>query len=91
MTLSEITKLVDGILEGDPAVEINGVASLPNADKGDLSFLSNPKYSSAVSGTQASALLLKKDWKGTSPCPFIRVDDPDYAFGLVASAFAPPP
>lgn len=91
MILSEIAKLVDGILEGDPTVEINSVASLLDAGKGDLSFLSNPKYSPAVSGTNATALLLKKDWKGSSPCPLIRVDDPDYAFGLVASAFAPAP
>jgi UDP-3-O-[3-hydroxymyristoyl] glucosamine N-acyltransferase len=50
---------IDGTSE---ITSISGIASLKNAQKGDLSFLANPKYKSEVKGTKASFVLLPEDY-----------------------------
>ncbi len=86
-----IAKWVHGSLDGDPDAMIDGVAGLREAQPGELSFLANPKYAAWVATTRASAVLVRRDFGGEAPCPLIRVDDPDAAFGQVATRFTPPP
>ena len=43
LKLSEIAKLVDGKIDGDGEVIIEGVAGLREATNKDVSFLANPK------------------------------------------------
>jgi len=86
MKLGEIARLVGGELHGDPDVEIRGVAPLDRARAGDLSFLSNPKYRSLLSRTNASALLLPKGTWDIS-LPVVLCDNPYMAFALVMRQF----
>ncbi len=44
-------------LAGDPALEITGVATLDQAQPGEISFLSNLKYAPKIKHCQASAIL----------------------------------
>ena len=44
-------------MAGDSRIPIQGIAGLEAAKPGDLTFLSNPKYSSLVATTKASALI----------------------------------
>ena len=44
---------------------IRGIASLTEADSGDLSFLGNPKYRSKVAYSQASIILVPNDYEET--------------------------
>lgn len=90
MKLAAIAQLVGGRLEGDGAIEITGVAGLREAGRGDVSFLTNARYASAVAGTGASAVLLGEEWRGACPCALVRVADPNRAFALLAERFAPP-
>ncbi len=91
MKLGEIVALCGGVLEGgDSSLDIYGVGSLAEAQPGEISFLSNPRYNHQLSDTLASAVLVKKDWDGASHCALVRVDDPNRAFADIAVALSPP-
>lgn len=55
-------------IEGTSEISyITGIASLKKAQRGDLSFLANPKYKSEVKDTDASLVLLPEDYSESSP------------------------
>lgn len=89
MKASEVASLVGGILEGED-VELYACGGLEEARKGDLSFCKDPKHVKLVASTQASAVLLPKDWDSEVKCSVIRVDDPNLACMTAAKLFAPP-
>lgn len=91
MKLSEIAKIVNGeiLVANSTDIEITGVASLTDANKGDLSFLSNKRYSNQLATTHATAVFVDKehnqeDYANTI---LIKVDSPDKAFALIAPNF----
>ncbi len=59
--LETLAKLTGSTLKGDKLVEIDAVASLQNAKKGEISFVSNPKYVSFLESTSASAVILSPE------------------------------
>lgn len=89
ITIAEISSAVKGDLAGDGTAVIHGLAGLREAGSGDITFLSNARYQSAVQDTKASAVIVGKDWDGACPCALIRVENADAAFTAVASLFAP--
>jgi len=60
---------------------IRGIASLESAGPGDIAFLANPKYRSAVAKCAASLILLPADFEGEPPAGqrWVFVDDPSVA------------
>ena len=86
MTLTEIARLLQGKLIGDKNVTIRGLNGLKEAQKGELSFLSNPKYAPLLNSTQASAIIVSQGF----PVPnktVIEVKNPSLAFAQVAQRF----
>lgn len=66
---------------------IRGIAALETAESGDLSFLGNAKYRSAVASTRASVVLCPLDYDG-EPQPnqlFIFVQNPSVALARLCS------
>ncbi|WPJ97577.1 UDP-3-O-(3-hydroxymyristoyl)glucosamine N-acyltransferase [Coraliomargarita algicola] len=64
---------------------IQGIASLAEAQAGDLSFLGNPKYRAAVADSQASVLLVPKDYE-QAPKPgqlHLKLENPSFALALI--------
>jgi UDP-3-O-[3-hydroxymyristoyl] glucosamine N-acyltransferase len=61
MKLGDIAKQLACQLEGDPALDIHGVAAIEQAGPGELTFLSNPRYRQAVATTRAAAILIAVD------------------------------
>ena len=57
MKLGAIAKALDCRIEGNPDLEITGVAGLEDAGPTELTFLSNPRYAAMVATTRAAALL----------------------------------
>ncbi|HWF13133.1 MAG TPA: UDP-3-O-(3-hydroxymyristoyl)glucosamine N-acyltransferase [Candidatus Acidoferrales bacterium] len=55
MKLGELAARLGCTLEGDPQTEIHGVAGIADARPGEVTFLSNPKYSRELATTLASA------------------------------------
>lgn len=80
MTLRELADRLGCRLEGDGAIEITGVAAIEHAGPGDLTFLANPKYASAVATTRASAIFLAEG-APSPPCAVLRTPQPYLMFG----------
>ncbi len=77
-TINEIARFVNGNVCGDGDIAVTSAATLSLAKEGDISFLSNPKYTNQLSTTKASAVLISKEVD--SPTTLIVVDDPYFAF-----------
>jgi UDP-3-O-[3-hydroxymyristoyl] glucosamine N-acyltransferase len=66
MYLGEIARTLSCQMEGDETIEIRGVATLEDAQEGDLSFFTNPRYGELAKSTKASGLIVAND------CPPLR-------------------
>lgn len=89
MKASELAQAIGGTLEGED-VELVACGGLEEARHGDLSFCKDVKHIKLVESTQASAVLLPRDWDKGAPCTIIRVDEPNRACMAAAKIFAPP-
>ena len=58
MKLGELAARLGCRLEGDGNCEVHGVAGIEEAQVGEVTFLSNPKYTRELSKTRASAVLV---------------------------------
>lgn len=61
VTLESLSEITGSAVKGNKLVEINGVASLHDADEGQISFVSNPKYITSLEKTNASAVILSPE------------------------------
>ncbi|RCL36490.1 MAG: UDP-3-O-(3-hydroxymyristoyl)glucosamine N-acyltransferase [Puniceicoccaceae bacterium] len=64
---------------------IGGIASLAEAEQGDLSFLGNPKYRSKVADSQASVILVPNDYEETPKAGqlYLKLENPSFALALI--------
>ena len=78
ITVGQIAALVNGIVEGDSSIKINNYSKIEEGAEGCLTFLANPKYEHFIYETQASVVLVRKDFIAEKPLntTLIRVDDP---------------
>jgi UDP-3-O-[3-hydroxymyristoyl] glucosamine N-acyltransferase len=81
-SITQIAAMLGGEVTGDGSEKISMLAKIQDAKKGQISFLSNPKYEHFIYTTNASAVIVKKDFqaKKTISCALIRVDDPYSSF-----------
>jgi UDP-3-O-[3-hydroxymyristoyl] glucosamine N-acyltransferase len=90
MKLIEISKFLNGDLEGDPELEIINVGKIETANANEISFISNPLYEKFFNTTGAGALILSKDFKinhERNDISVIRVQDPYLAFVSTVELF----
>jgi len=85
--LSEIQAITGGELVGDPATVITGVASLGQAQEGDLSFVKSEKFVAQALQSRASALVAPKRLEGWSK-PLLIAADPTVAFAAFLERIA---
>lgn len=94
MTLGELARRLECPVEGDAAIEIRRVAKIEEAGPGDLTFLANPKYSSKLAVTKASAVIMNGDATASphevAPCAVIRSASPYLTFARAAQVLSPP-
>jgi UDP-3-O-[3-hydroxymyristoyl] glucosamine N-acyltransferase len=96
MKLGELAARLGCKLEGDENAEIHGVAGIESAHAGEVTFLSNPKYSRELARTLASAAFLeekaviKRD-PGLPPLAAIRSTNPYFDFARAIDLFFAPP
>jgi UDP-3-O-[3-hydroxymyristoyl] glucosamine N-acyltransferase len=88
MKLRELAERLDCRLEGDGEVEIRRVAGIDAACPGDVTFLANPKYTSALASTRASAVIARGD-APAGPCAMLRTDEPYLAFARAVGLLGP--
>jgi UDP-3-O-[3-hydroxymyristoyl] glucosamine N-acyltransferase len=89
LTLAQIASRFGGRIAGDPEVLIHQVGSLERAGRGQIAFLSNPRYHAKLAGTGASAVILGGDAEQASALPRIVCDDPYSYFARVSQLFNP--
>ena len=62
-TAQAIAEFLKGEVEGNPEVKVNNVAKIEEATPGTLAFLANPKYAKYLYTTNASIVLINKDYE----------------------------
>jgi len=83
--------MCDGKLIGDPGLKITGVASLAEAENGDVSFYSDPRYAAQLRKTRATAVFVAVDFGEEISAAQIRVRNPSQAFERAVLKFAANP
>ena len=86
MKLIEIAKHLRGSLSGPEDVEILRPAKIEEAGKGDITFISNPKYRHFLNTTKASAVIVDKT-AGDIKIPHIKVENAYMGFLLLLRLF----
>ena len=89
LSLQEIAAALDGNLLGNADEKITGINGIMEAQKGDLSFLANPKYKDHLPLCQASAVLVNREVE-VPGMNLIQVDNPRLAYGKVIGLMFPP-
>lgn len=75
---AQIAALIAGDVEGNPEACVNTFSKIEEAREGSITFLANPKYTHYIYSTEASIVLVSRDFVATEPvkATLIRVDDP---------------
>ena len=60
-SLKELAEHTNSIVKGDKSILINSVAPLQDAEAGQISFISNPKYRKFLNQSNASAIILSPE------------------------------
>lgn len=90
MKLSAIASALHARLEnGSPDTEITGLNGIEQASPGELTFVSNPKYSSAAQSTKASAVIVAEDFPAIATA-MLRAKDPYLSFAYALELFHKP-
>lgn len=76
-TANQIAGILEGEVEGDPAITVHKLAKIEEGVKGSLTFLANPKYTPFIYTTQASITIVNKDFvpENELTTTLIKVDD----------------
>lgn len=91
ITAAHLAHLLGATLEGNPEVIVRKPARIEEATDGDLAFLDNPRYESFAYSTQASVLLVHKQFQALQPVKptLLRVDDVRSSLALLLQHFDP--
>jgi len=85
--LSELADILEAEVYGDPDVVITGLAALPDATDGDISFLSNSGYQALLQTSKASAVIVTARDADLVTCSAVIVDDPYLAYARISQQF----
>ncbi len=88
LTLAELAAELDGVVVGDGATVIRGVAGIREAQPGDITFLANSRYDGYVAVTRASAVICSRGMTEAA-LPLLQVDNPYLAFQKVVKLLRP--
>ncbi len=81
-TAKTIAEYLKGAVEGDPETTVTNVSPIENGKKGTLAFLANSKYNKYIYETEASIVLVSKDFEPEKEIKttIVRVEDAYKAF-----------
>lgn len=88
-TVEQIAAMLQADIEGDSKEEIYKLSKIQEAEKGSLTFLSNPKYEAHIYDTGASAIIVSKDFvpRQSIQATLLRVEDPYTAFTILLEEY----
>jgi UDP-3-O-[3-hydroxymyristoyl] glucosamine N-acyltransferase len=81
-TITQIAGMLGGQVNGDGTQKINMLGKIQDAKQGQIAFLANPKYEQYIYTTEASAVIVKKDFQPRKEITttLILVEDPYSSF-----------
>ena len=76
-TATQIAGILEGEVEGNPQIAVHKLSKIEEGEKGSLTFLANPKYTSYIYSTKASITIVNKDFvpEQSISTTLIKVDD----------------
>lgn len=88
-TATQIAGLLNGQIEGDANVSVTKLSKIEEGIPGSISFLSNPRYTQYLYGTEASVVIINKDLVLTAPvtATLIRVESAENAFAQLLEMY----
>ncbi len=89
-TASQIAEFIDGRIIGDPQAQIVGVSPIERGEKGHLSFVAQEKFSSFLTSTDCSVLIVSEKLIDESieyPCTLIVVEDAYLSFQVLMNYY----
>tara|TARA_B100000965_G_C19557622_1_gene742954 strand:- start:41 stop:1093 length:1053 start_codon:yes stop_codon:yes gene_type:complete len=90
-TARQISDILQGTIEGNPDAEVSSVSKIEEGKNGSISFLANPKYAEYLYETDASIVILNKDFKleknTKDSLTLIRVEDAYQCFGQLLEMY----
>jgi len=87
LSLEKIAQLIDATLVGNPAIEINGINTLKEANKHQISYAVSDNYINSLCSTKAGAVILPKKLKKHCSTNTLLVDDAYLAFATISHHF----
>ena len=85
-TLEELADLIGGEVKGDDRIILTGINSIDQAKKGEITFISNPKYLPLARTTEASAIIVAPDFEASEK-PLLYTENPYLAYAKIATVF----
>jgi UDP-3-O-[3-hydroxymyristoyl] glucosamine N-acyltransferase len=88
-TVQQIAAMLGGEVKGDGSEKIKMLAKIQDAKKGQIAFLSNPKYENYIYSTQASAVIVSKTFvpRKDLATTLIVVEDPYSSFTVLLEEY----
>lgn len=88
-TALEIATLLGGSIEGNPDIKVNNLSKIEEGKPSTLSFLGNPKYEEYIYSTNASIVIVSKQFipSKTVQATLIKVEDPYKAFSKLLEVY----
>jgi len=92
ITHQELAELVGGrLVKGSSDGVVIGLNSIAEAGPGDVTFIGNPRYATALKDCRASVVLLPIGFRGEAgQMACIEVENPTLAFSSIIRYFGPP-
>ncbi|MBS1492612.1 MAG: UDP-3-O-(3-hydroxymyristoyl)glucosamine N-acyltransferase [Bacteroidetes bacterium] len=91
MKLSEIAKILNADFDKSKDIEIKRISKIETSELGDISFIANPQYEKYYQTTNASALIVNKDFTPEilrDEITLLKVDDSYNSFVKILDEFS---
>ena len=90
VTAAQLAALLNGSVEGNPDTFVTRPMRIEEAQPGDFAFLDNPKYEHFAYSTQASVLMVSRQFTPNQPvqATLLRVDDVRGALAVLLAQFS---
>jgi UDP-3-O-[3-hydroxymyristoyl] glucosamine N-acyltransferase len=88
-TAAQLAPLIGATIEGDAEVSVHAFGKIEEAQRGQLSFLANPKYEEYLYSTKASLVILNNDFVLRQPvaATLLRVNDAYSSFATLLDVY----
>ncbi|HIG31989.1 MAG TPA: UDP-3-O-(3-hydroxymyristoyl)glucosamine N-acyltransferase [Flavobacteriales bacterium] len=85
----QIAEILNGEIQGNAAVEVKSLAKIEEGEKGDLSFLANPKYTPYIYTSKASIVIVDKSFTADKDinATLIKVEDAYASFSQILELY----